>query len=107
MASLLLVRVSILDNFSDNFDVWLGIPMSEEGEEKPKLFTPSKGLTSAEAARLLEQWGRNELAEKNKSKVCQTVEVCVKVIILSLLAAYLLGVVVAAHAYHDLDCCLD
>lgn len=43
--------------------------MTEEGEEKVKMFTPSKGLTSAEAARLLEQWGRNELAEKNKSKV--------------------------------------
>ena len=43
--------------------------MTEEGEEKVKLFTPSKGLTSAEAARLLQEWGRNELEEKKKSKV--------------------------------------
>lgn len=46
-----------------------GIPMTEEGVDQKDSFIPSKGLTSAEAARLLQQWGRNELAEKKKSKV--------------------------------------
>ena len=45
-----------------------GIPMKET---EPELdFTPSKGLTSAEAAKLLEQWGMNELPEKVTPKVC-------------------------------------
>ena len=43
--------------------------MTEEGEGKVKSFIPSKGITTVEAHRLLEQWGRNELSEKKKSKV--------------------------------------
>jgi hypothetical protein len=42
-----------------------------------KEFTPSKGLSGAEAAALLEQYGRNELEEKVKKKVCVCVCVCV------------------------------
>lgn len=46
------------------------VPMQEEeGEEAPKSFVPSKGLTTAEAQALLAQWGRNELEEKHKPKV--------------------------------------
>lgn len=44
-----------------------GIPLEEEGVEQ-KTFTPSKGLTTAEAERLLQQYGRNELEEKHKPK---------------------------------------
>lgn len=43
--------------------------MTEEGVDQKNSFLPSKGLTSAEAQRLLEQWGRNELSEKKKSKL--------------------------------------
>ncbi len=43
--------------------------MTEEGDDKVKSFIPSRGLTTADAHRLLEQWGRNELSEKKKSKV--------------------------------------
>lgn len=42
--------------------------MEEEGVEQ-KTFTPSKGLTTAETERLLQQYGRNELEEKHKPKV--------------------------------------
>jgi hypothetical protein len=44
-----------------------GIP-DEEGVEQ-KDFVVSKGLTSQEAAALLETWGRNELQEKSKAHV--------------------------------------
>ncbi|KAJ1395842.1 putative P-type H+-ATPase, partial [Ochromonadaceae sp. CCMP2298] len=43
-----------------------GLP-DEEGVEQ-RDFTPSKGLTTAEAEALLQQWGRNELQEKSKAK---------------------------------------
>jgi hypothetical protein len=44
--------------------------MTEEGgHEKVKDFVPSKGLTTQEAAELLQKWGRNELEDKKKSKV--------------------------------------
>ena len=42
--------------------------MEEEGVEQ-KSFTPSKGLTTAEAETLLEKYGRNELEEHVKPKV--------------------------------------
>lgn len=47
------------------------IPMEEdeEGGDR-KSFTASRGLTSQQAAELLERWGRNELEEKTKPKVC-------------------------------------
>ena len=45
------------------------IPMEDEEEGGQKEFVMSKGLTSSEAAALLEKWGRNELEEKNKPKV--------------------------------------
>jgi hypothetical protein len=38
----------------------------EKGDDDfVKEFTPAEGMTSEEAARLLEQWGRNELEEKD------------------------------------------
>jgi hypothetical protein len=49
--------------------IFSGIPMTEEGIDQKKSFIPSKGLSTVEAHRLLEQWGRNELSEKKKSKV--------------------------------------
>lgn len=45
-----------------------GIPMTEDAVADSKQFVPSKGLTSAEAERNLEIFGRNELAEKKQSK---------------------------------------
>jgi hypothetical protein len=47
------------------------IPMEddEEGDGEPKQFVASHGLSSAEAAALLEKWGRNELEEHHKPKV--------------------------------------
>jgi hypothetical protein len=47
------------------------IPMEdeEEGEGERKEFVASHGLSSAEAAALLEKWGRNELEEHHKPKV--------------------------------------
>ena len=46
------------------------IPMEDDDEGADrKSFVASRGLTSAEAAKLLERWGRNELEEKNKPKV--------------------------------------
>ncbi len=48
------------------------IPMEddEEGDGEAKQFVASHGLSSAEAAALLEKWGRNELEEHHKPKVC-------------------------------------
>ena len=48
------------------------IPLEEdeEGGDSRKSFVASRGLTSQEAAKLLERWGRNELEEKTKPKVC-------------------------------------
>ena len=43
--------------------------MGEDEEAEVKAFTASQGLTSFEAAKLLEEYGRNELPEKNKPKV--------------------------------------
>ena len=43
-----------------------GIPLSS-GDEK--ILTPSKGLTSAEAEKLLLKYGRNELEDKHTPKV--------------------------------------
>jgi len=48
------------------------IPMEEDEEGGRESFVASRGLTSAEAAQLLERWGRNELEEKNKPKVRPT-----------------------------------
>jgi hypothetical protein len=45
--------------------------MTEDAVGQAKEFVPSKGLTTAEAERNLEIFGRNELAEKKKSKVIQ------------------------------------
>jgi hypothetical protein len=45
--------------------------MTEEGVEKVKSFVPSKGLTSEEAEQLLAKWGRNELEDKKRPKVCR------------------------------------
>lgn len=56
------------DKSHDDSSASQGIPMTEEGAEKTKEFTPSKGLTTEEAARLLQQWGRNELEDKKKAK---------------------------------------
>eukprot|EP01040_Poterioochromonas_malhamensis_P007402 gene7402-7984_t len=70
---------------NDDAEINEGIPMTEgtiklksdsidneeipdEEGEKPKEFTPSKGLTSEEAKVLLEKWGRNELMDKKKPK---------------------------------------
>lgn len=50
-------------------EVVVDVPMEEEEGGKVKDFTPSTGLTSAEARDLLEKWGRNELADKKKPKV--------------------------------------
>eukprot|EP00598_Pedospumella_elongata_P004046 CAMPEP_0184967086 /NCGR_PEP_ID=MMETSP1098-20130426/584_1 /TAXON_ID=89044 /ORGANISM="Spumella elongata, Strain CCAP 955/1" /LENGTH=932 /DNA_ID=CAMNT_0027488487 /DNA_START=42 /DNA_END=2840 /DNA_ORIENTATION=+ len=46
------------------------IPLEEdeEGGDSRKSFVASRGLTSQEAAKLLERWGRNELEEKTKPK---------------------------------------
>lgn len=44
-----------------------GIPMTEDGVDT-KSFTPSTGLTTAQAEALLKQYGRNELEEKHKPK---------------------------------------
>lgn len=40
-----------------------------EIEIENREFSPSKGLSTAEAQDLLRQWGRNELEEKKKSYV--------------------------------------
>jgi hypothetical protein len=40
------------------------ISSDKAGEGKAVKFTPSHGLTSAEADTLLQQWGKNELVEK-------------------------------------------
>ena len=45
------------------------IPLHEDGEAQIKNFVPSHGLTSPEAARLLEIHGKNELVEIKKPKV--------------------------------------
>jgi len=45
-----------------------GVIEDEEGVEQ-RDFVVSKGLTSQEAASLLESWGRNELQEKSKANV--------------------------------------
>ena len=45
------------------------LPTSSEEAAIKKDFVVSKGLTSAEAAQLLQKWGRNELEDKQKPKV--------------------------------------
>ena len=46
------------------------IPLVEEGEGRANvLFTPSKGLTTAEAEALLLIHGKNQIENKKKSKV--------------------------------------
>lgn len=82
----------------------------EGGEGKD--FIASKGLTSAQAAELLLQWGRNELEEKNKPKVCKLSSLSTSFFVLSdvlfmfsFSVANLFGTAEGAHAYYDLDCC--
>ena len=97
----------------------------EEGTSKGS-FVPSKGLTSAEAERLLAKHGRNELEEKKKPKVKAPVflkliflnglflrirVLCNFINVIGLFSYFLFktvvniyGATLAAHAYNALDC---